>query len=92
MKVQVKRDIESYFFVTQKRSRQALLEFFSNPNRNVQQVSQLPISIVPFFKEYFNPPVRINKMVNKHSVYYNLKDTSSHISTDTLGLYLQNVC
>ena len=59
-----------------------------------------PIFCCPhFFEEYLNHQVRINKMVNEHTVDYHpspavltFKDTSSHISSGLQrGLSLQNI-
>ena len=83
VEVQVKRAFKSYsFFVTQKnntKADRACIKFSSAPNTSMQLVPQSsPISkSTPslfgcslFSKEYLNPQVKINKMVNQHSVDY----------------------
>ena len=48
-----------------------------------------------FFEEYLNPQIRIDKMVNEQSAIYqpsplefSLKNASSHILINSLGLYI----
>lgn len=51
------------------------VKFSSTPDTSVEQVHQipfskstLPYSVAPFFQEYLNPQIWINKMANKVSI------------------------
>ena len=75
MRVQVKRDFKSYFLSPQK-SKQVLHGIFFNLQCKCAEVSISPISkstppifCCPLlFEEYLNPQIRINKMVQEHTV------------------------
>ena len=59
--------------------------------------NQSPIFCCPLFSEnYLSPQARINKTVNKLSITnqsftINFKDTHSHISMETKGVYLSRI-
>ena len=105
MKLQVKRAFKSYFFVTKKvikkqaGSAWKLLQPLI-PVCGGAYIPSFNIS-VPFFcctlfsENYLNPQVRINKMVNKHTVDYHhipsqlISRIHSHISLDSIFLWNQ---
>ena len=66
------------------------LELHNGPFQFCLQNFPLPF----FFGEYLNPHVRINKLINEHTVYYHPTPSgltsriSPHISIDSLGIYL----
>ena len=70
MKVQVKGTFKSYFFHQEEKQKGEGYagKFFLKPNIIVQQVPQPPYLAPPFFQ--IISQVRINKVVNKHSVNY----------------------
>ena len=78
MKVQVKRVFKSYFLSTKnKKADRLFMKFSSISNTNVQRYlyplfqNQSSHFLLPVFSEnYLNAQVRINKMVNKHTVDY----------------------
>ena len=80
MKVQLKKVFESYFFVTKKtvkRQTDSAWNFFQPPIQVCRGTSipyfkiNTPIFCCSlFFEEYLNPQVRMNKVVNEHTVDY----------------------
>ena len=80
MKVQVKRDFKSYLFITKKilKKKTGSAWNFLQPPIPVCRGAYIPyfkINLPIFFcslfsENYLNPQVRINKMVNKHTVDY----------------------
>ena len=80
MKVQLKRVFKSYFLSTKnKKADRLYMKFSSTSNTNVQRYlylyplfqNQSSHFLLPIFSEnYLNAQVRINKMVNKHTVDY----------------------
>ena len=80
MKVQVKRAFKSYFFVTKKTiwKQTGLPWNFLQPPIQVWRGAYIPYFKINapifccsiFFEKCLNPQVRINKMVNEHTVYY----------------------
>ena len=72
MKVQVKRAFKCYFCrqKSNKKPGRFCMKFFSISNTSVSK-SIPPIFCCPLFSEnYLNPQVKINKMVNNHTVDY----------------------
>ena len=80
MEVQVNRAFKSYFFVTKKviKKQTGSTWNFLQPSIPVYRATHIPyFKINPphfllsvFSENYLNPQVRINKMVNKHTVDY----------------------
>ena len=97
--------------ISNKKADRLCMKFSSTPNTSVQRClypifqNQCPHFLLSalfwklFSENYLNLQVRINKMVNKHTVDYHpspsqitYKSTSSHISMDSEGgLSLQNI-